>query len=265
VVDRSKAFGFGIARFIGATFLDELAMLATEASGIRLQRYSATSYRALADAMITGQVGVAWLPPILALEVERGGHGTVAAIPLRHGVPTYRAAIIVRPGGPKTIGELAGTRVAWVDAESAAGYVVPRLHLAANGFDVRAFAHEEFLRSHIEVVNAVSRGRFDVGATFSNHDPRTQAITTAGWTDVDGRAIRDVGVLATVGPIPNDALLISSLIPLAARLALTRWVLDPPPRVKRLFSIVLASERLRAPEAEHFQALRDLLRKSTPP
>ena len=264
-MDRSRGFGFGIARFIGSTFLDELAMLASETAGVRLQRFPAPSYRALADAMISGEVGVAWLPPILALEIESGGHGTVAAIPLRHGVPTYRAAIITRPGGPKTIAELAGARMAWVDAESAAGYVVPRLHLVASGFDLHAFAHEEFLRSHLEVVTAVARGRFDAGATFSNHDPRTQAVTTAGWTDVDGRAIRDVGILATVGPIPNDALVISSLIPIPARLALTRWVLDPPPRVRRLFSVVLASERLRAPEPEHFQMLRELLRHSSPP
>src|SRR5206468_2425304 len=100
------------------------------------------------------------------IELEDEGVASVLAIPARRGMTTYHAAFIVRRGGPKTLVELRGRRAAWVQRDSAAGYLVPRMHLAAQGFDVlRFFSRELFVHAHSGVIDAVVSGDADVGAT----------------------------------------------------------------------------------------------------
>ena len=95
-------------------------------------------------------------------------------------------------------------RIAWVDRESSSGYIVPRIHLASLGHDLRGFfARETFHHSHIAVVDAVAMGQVDVGATFYSVDSASDKIVSAGWTDADGKTVRSVKIAAKAGPIPN--------------------------------------------------------------
>ena len=71
---------------------------------------------------------------------------TPLAIPTRRGATVYHAALIVRRDGPKTIEECRGRRATWVQRDSAADYLVPRLHMAAQGLDVLRFFSRELFR-----------------------------------------------------------------------------------------------------------------------
>jgi phosphonate transport system substrate-binding protein len=118
----------------------------------------------------------------------------------------FRGAMFVDAGSSAlAVDDLRGKTVAWVDRTSAAGYLYPRLELAARGIDApRFFGGELFLRSHAEVVRAVFDGRADVGATYAEPPPRGEPIRRAGFCDAAPK--RSARVLLWTGEIPNDVI-----------------------------------------------------------
>jgi phosphonate transport system substrate-binding protein len=257
-----RTWGFGIVRGTEweGGLLDELCGLASAAAGVRFRPRGATSYRDLVDAVEAGEVGLAWLPPVPTIELGGRDAASPLAIPARRGLVSYHAALVVRRGGPKTLADLKGLRAAWVDRDSAAGYLVPRLQLAASGVDVRRFfARELFVHSHARVVDAVAAGEADVGATFCNVDASGRVLRGA-WLDDAGKALRPVETLATMGPIPNDALVGSNELPASARAGLTRWLLALDPRSKQIFERFIGATAFRVPAPEHYDAMRHVLR-----
>jgi phosphonate transport system substrate-binding protein len=261
----SEVWGFGIVRANdwsdGKTPFEELCKLASTAAGIRFEPVFTTSYAELTSMIREGEVGLAWLPPVPTIELEARRAASVLAIPARRGATMYHAAFIVRRGGPKTLAELRGRRAAWVQRDSAAGYLVPRMHLAAQGFDVlRFFSRELFVHSHVGVVDAVVAGDADVGATFCTVDPVSGKVLLSLWQDDQGQNIRPIEALATMGPIPNDALVASAEMPAGARSSLTRWLLTLDGRAKEIFAGLLGSGDFRVPSPDHYDMLRHALR-----
>jgi phosphonate transport system substrate-binding protein len=248
---------------IGAvqTRLKELCALVSEVTDTTFLPHHANSYAELAAAMRDGDVGVAWMPPIPAIELEEEGAATALALPTRQDSSSYYAALITREGRGKSIADLQGMRAAWVDRESAAGYLVPRLHLASLGLDVKTFfAQETFTHSHLGVVDAVVSGAADVGATFCTLEPLSKRVVTAGWTAADGSTIRNVEVVATIGPIPNDAFVAASRVPAAVRSSLTRWLLAPDEKSRELLAELFQVRTFKVASDAHFEPLRHVIR-----
>ena len=259
-----SVWGFGIVRsqeLSGSRALfDELCAATTKATGVRMAPFTATSYRELAEALERGEVGFAWMPPVPSVELEERRIASVLCVPSRHGSTSYHAALVVRRGGPKSLDELRGRRAAWVQRDSAAGYIVPRAHLAAQGFDVlRFFSREVFMHSHEAVVDAVASGEVDVGATFCAVDDRGKLLR-ASWMDADGQSARPVETIATMGPIPNDALLASMELPATTRASMTRWLLDLDAAGRDIFRRLLDAAEFRLAPPGHYDALRHALR-----
>lgn len=264
-----EVWGFGIVQTqelerAGPRVFDELCALLSEAAGVRFRPVVASGHRDLAEAIEESEVGLAWLPPIMSIELESRRVTTVLAIPARNGTTTYHAALVVRPGGPRSLAELKGRRAVWVQRDSAAGYIVPRMSLASQGVDVlRYFSREIFVHSHPGVIDAIVAGEADVGATYCHiaRQPDGDAKVIRGaWLDDAGRSLRPIEVLATYGPIPNDALVGSNDLSAATRAALTRSLLDPSPRIKELLGKLLGSHDFRVPSAAHYDSLKHTLR-----
>lgn len=269
---RRTSYGFGIVRtFESAHTRNKLAEVCEQLShalGVVVFPQVTLSYRELSDALERGQIGFAWLPPMLAIDLEDRQQVTPLALPVRRGTTAYHSAIIAARGGPKSLDELRGKRAAWVDPSSAAGYIVPRLHLVGAGFDVQAlFASESFFHTHDAVVDAVLAGRADVGATFCTLDPRTHRVLQAGWSAADGTAQKPVRVVATVGPIPNDGVFAATTVPEELRSKLIDVLLAPDPKLRDALDAVLRAETFRAATTAHYEPLRRMIRhaKEAPP
>jgi phosphonate transport system substrate-binding protein len=241
--------------------LKELCEIVSNATGATFTPHHAASYRDLARDVRSGAVGLAWMPPIPAIVLEEDGAGTPLALSWRQESASYYSALVTRDGRAKTIADLRGMRVAWVDKESAAGYLVPRMHIASLGHDARTFfTQETFARSHLAVMDAVVSGAADVGATFCTLEPGSKKVVTAGWTAADGSKIRDVDPVVTVGPIPNDVIVASTQVPASVRSSLTRWLLAPDARSRDLIGELFQVRSFRMASKAHFDELRHLLR-----
>jgi phosphonate transport system substrate-binding protein len=205
------------------------AEILSKIAKLDVQLFEADAYDDIAKAVMSGYVDFAWLPPIPFLTLDRRG----AVAPLVHlhrgGRAAFESVLVAgRDSRIREIADVRGGRAAWVDRQSASGYVVPRLALAAQGLDPRsAFAEERFFGSHAAVVRAILSGRADFGATYAGPAGGGE-ITRGPWLEVDGAA-EAVRVVARLGEVPGDIV--------AARAALEPAIRD------RLLRALLAVSR----------------------
>ena len=257
-------YGFGIARsssFAVARFA-ELCAEASRLGQAEITALDFPSYGELVHAVATGRVAIAWLPPLAAAQLAEQRAVEVLALPLRKGGLAYHTALIGRRGLPRTIEQFRGCRVAWVDPQSASGYLMPRIHLASLGFDPRGFFdHESFAGTHYGVVEAVTKGTADLGATYCSIDARTGRVMTSAWTATDTPASRSLlDVVTSAGPIPNDAVVVTPELVGIERARFLRFLLDPNEHARALLRDVFNTGDFRVAHPEHFAPLRHMLR-----
>lgn len=182
------------------------------------------SYAALEVALTSGEAQLAWVPPILLADGD-----DTRLVPLvtslRAGASEYCSVLFVRADSRvRGLGDLRGSTVAWVDACSAAGYLLPRLHLVAEGLrPEKLFAQERFLGSHGAVVRAVFDGSADVGATFGGPPDSDDADARSGFHDVDPE--QPVRVIFRSAPVPSDAVVCDATLPTDVRVRVTAALL----------------------------------------
>ena len=180
----------------------EETLFAAVSRPVRIIAKTFETYGQLTDAVSTEQVDFAWLPPFAASRAWILKRVVPVAVPVRGRHAWYSTALFSASGSQfRTVADLQQARAAWVDPKSMGGYVVMLSWLKSQHIDPnKAFASQEFLGGHREVVAAVLDGRADVGATFAHTDADDNTVVSAGWGDAD------VQVIATVGRIPSDVL-----------------------------------------------------------
>ncbi|MBI5531617.1 MAG: phosphate/phosphite/phosphonate ABC transporter substrate-binding protein [Deltaproteobacteria bacterium] len=171
------------------------------ATGLRVSACAHEDYDALLRSVLEHEVDIAWLPPLMAVHAIEKQTATALLVPVRGGSSSYWSALFCRHDSPiRTLADLKGRRIAWVDPQSAAGHTVMRAWLRAHGVDVeRTFSRAGFVGSHDAVVGNVLGGKADVGATFA-HVAGPGQEPTGPWHDAPVR------VIGLAGPIPSDVL-----------------------------------------------------------
>lgn len=180
------------------------------------------SYSALRHALASGAAQLGWMPPVVLAEAGDAYGLTPLVTAQRNGSGQYCSVLFTRADSPiRALGDLRGRAVGWVDRCSAGGYLLARLHLVAEGFNLqRLFAEERFCGSHGAVVRAVFAGQVDVGATYGG-PPGDEART--GYADVDASV--PVRVLCRTQPVAADAVVCDARLPDATQRKLTAALL----------------------------------------
>lgn len=161
-------------------------------------------YRALVDAISEGEVDFAWMPPVSFVRAVDRGAGVVA-IAQRYGRPTYESAIVVRADSAVVdVAELAGRSIAYVDRESASGYLFAADLLGSRSCGPPT-GEQHFVGSHKAVTDAVRRKWVEAGATYLVRDPEGRVVH-AGWLDAAEPSSVPLRIVATTPPIPCDAI-----------------------------------------------------------
>jgi phosphonate transport system substrate-binding protein len=228
----------------------------SETMAMPVQPFLARSYPALLEALNRGSVDFAWLPPVVALRAASGGRALPIVLPVRRGISTFYTALFSRQGSrivrPP---DLVGARAAWVDSNSASGYLVIRAALRAQGIRLEdAFWEERFFGSHAAVVRAVIERKADVGATYLHHMPGRPGIWRAGFGD------EPVQVVTRVGPIPADVIAAGVHVPVTViKQVRDELVSGAAPELLRAASELLEAEGFAGAESSHLEPLERLL------
>lgn len=246
----------------------ELGRALGEAMGFEVDVVACPSYAALAAAVETGQAAIAWLPPATFVRVHRSGVVTRIFSAERTNGARYQAALFVSSATSiETLGALAGKRVAWVDRDSCAGYLFPKLELLERGIVPSSFfSEEQFVESHLRVVRAVRDGQADAGATYvqlrsldasaatrdaSPHE-LAKSLALVGWAPfVPPAAMRP---LLVSRPIPADALCATRAMPSKAIRAFDKTLasIADKPKLARLFRALMNADRFAPSDASAY-------------
>ena len=201
----------------------------------RVTLETARDYDGVMEMLADGRVDAAWLGTVsyarARAEAERTGSKdppVPVAVPIRDGRAYYEGTIIARADSKfKGLGDLKGKRVAFVDPESASGYVFPRLLLEAAGVrvpgDLATDVHgaADFLHGHDSVVAGVYLKKFDAGAVY---DTAVEAVFAR-----EPEKARALVVLARTARIFNEPIVVRRSMPAEFRAKLQTALLAMRP------------------------------------
>jgi ABC-type phosphate/phosphonate transport system substrate-binding protein len=218
------------------------------------------SYGQLSERVAAGELHVAWAPPLMVQSLAQRRLAKTVACPRRQGGLAYHAALFTRARSRfRTAPELVGARAAWVDSASLSGYVVARRWLQQNGIDPeRMFAKQTKLKTHSAVSRAVIGGEADVGATYANLDPSSGGIANAGWSEI-GAGEGDVHVIATIGPVPADSIVVSTRVPEPMREQIAAALCSLGGSALAAVRVLFRAERFERPPPGYLPSLEQLV------
>ena len=240
--------------------LDEFCHCLARATGMNVVAHGMWHYHHLLEALAVRELDLVWLPPLLALRATARAKCVPLAVPVRHGLSTYSSALFTRSDSEiRSIDDLKGVSAAWVDRQSAAGYLIIRALLRSKEVDLSAaFAHEKFLGAYDAVAGAVLDREVDVGATFAHFDPdadpTTDQPTAAGWGDAA------VHIICTAGPIPSDIIAANRHLPEETREVVQKALIDLADRsLAKAARELLGADSFIAPAQQHLSGLQEIL------
>ncbi len=156
-----------------------------------------SDYDSLGRSLLNGTIDVGWFSPFAYVSAKERGN----VIPLVTAVVNNNASYIgyiVARNEFASLDSLRGKRFAFVDRQSASGYVYPRAMLLEQGKNPDTFFGEtSFLGSHNRVIDGILEGVVDAGGTYS------EAFDTA---KAHGAKVQGLTILARTEPIPKDAI-----------------------------------------------------------
>ncbi|MDX9730498.1 MAG: phosphate/phosphite/phosphonate ABC transporter substrate-binding protein [Bdellovibrionales bacterium] len=184
-------------------------------------------------------------------------------IVIRHGKKTYQSQFIAKKGRFKSLKDLEGKRVAFVDAASMSGYLLPLKMLHDAG--VKLGGDPIFAMRHDNVVSMVYQGQTDAGATFYSPPDEKEGIqdarrlVRAQYPDVENQ----IEIVQLTDEIPNDPITFRKDLPEAVKTAVTDAFLamvKTPEGLEAFKAVYGVTGIERATDAD-FDSVREMLKK----
>jgi phosphonate transport system substrate-binding protein len=254
------SFRFGLPPSLGSDLArehaDQLAGFISRSLGKRVEVGVAASYDALAKDLLAGRADAVWAPPFVCARVEAMGV-RVLARGVRRGRSSYRAALVGRAGEGLNLASLEGRRVAWVDRDSVAGYLLPVAYLKAQGREPgRLFASQHFAGSYRAALEAVRAGTADVASVFCPPESTGSSYAESVEMVLPGQK-EQFEPIAYTEEAPNDGVPVGMAVAPEVALMLERALLGlhESEEGQRLLADIFAAERFEPAPRMGYRAL----------
>jgi len=151
---------------------DEFAKVLTKLSGIPVRVTVASDYAAVIEALRNHTADLAFVHPVGYVLASREAKATIVVRNLWHGKSSFTSRIYVRrESGIKTLEDLRGKTMAFIDPASSSGYTYPMVLLIQRGLvknrDPKTFFREVlFAGAHDAGMRALLNGHVDALASF---------------------------------------------------------------------------------------------------
>ena len=202
-------------------------------SDVRMGRsiWSSTATLAVAASVLAGggyanvdaQVG-SLVAPILTSRQAEGETG-------------YYSALVVRADSPiRSLADMKGRSLGYVDFNSTSGYLVPRAKFREQGLDPDTyFGKTSFAGGQTQAVMALANGQFEAAILQASGGDPANGFTRGALHTMARRGfidLKDFRIIWTAGPIPSEAVIVRTDRPRAmidlARGALAAIAYDEP-------------------------------------
>ncbi len=178
----------------------------TQKLGVKQTRLqTASDYAGIMNLLVKGEIDIAWLATMTSVEARKNPEIQLLVKPIRFGTTSYRGIIIARQdSGIKSLKDLKDKKFAWVEKDSASGYIFPKSLLLEAGVNPdKDFAEATFLGKHDAVVLNILLGKYDAGACYDD----------ARDTLKDKSKVDELTILATTQDISNEPIVVRKSLP----------------------------------------------------
>ena len=170
------------------------------------------SFVAVVEAIGTNRADVAAVNTFGYIMANKRYGAEARLTVIRYGSPSYRAQFIAsEASGIKTLSDITGKKLAFVDPASTSGYLLPLKVLKEKNVTP---AETMFAMRHDSVVSMVYQGQVDAGATFYSpeNDGKIQdarRLVKTQYPDVEDK----VKIIELTDSIPNDPIIFRKDVP----------------------------------------------------
>ena len=195
--------------------MDAFLKHAENVTGVKWELYQATDYSGVMNALIAGQIHLAWLSGFSYCQTyadSKGGVEPLVAAAAIDGSMGYNAIIVVRADSPyKTIEDLKGKIVARTDPLSGSGYLIPTAAFRAMGKPVDEYFKSPLSGGHVQSVLGVLKGTYDAAFTWTSKDDgfgNLRQMMNQGLLKRE-----DIRVIWVSDPLPSPPVVIRKDVP----------------------------------------------------
>jgi phosphonate transport system substrate-binding protein len=195
--------------------MDGFLKHAEKETGAKWELYTATDYSGVMNALIAGQINLAWLSGFSYCQTymdSKGGVEPLVAASEPDGSMGYNAVVVVRADSPyKTIEDLKGKVVARTDPLSGSGYLIPTAAFRAMGKPVDEYFRSPLSGGHPQSVLGVLKGTYDAAFTWTSKNDNIgnlRAMMNQGLLKRE-----EIRIIWTSAPLPSPPVVIRKDIP----------------------------------------------------
>lgn len=183
-----------------------------KAIGIDVEVIETSDYNGRVQALSSGQIDLAFLGGGSYANVDNQVGKLVAPIMVirqAEGNTGYYSALLVRSESPyKTLQDLRGKALGYVDFNSTSGYLYPRFIMRKEGIDPETYFGKTFMAGGAtQAVMSLANGQFDAAMINASGGTPETGFTTGSHFTMARRGLvdlEDFRVVWTAGPIPNS-------------------------------------------------------------
>ena len=195
--------------------MDGFLKHAEKTTGVKWELYQATDYSGVMNALIAGQINLAWLSGFSYCQTysdSKGGVEPLVAAAAIDGSMGYNAVIVVRSDSPyKTIDDLKGKIVARTDPLSGSGYLIPTAAFRNMGKPVDEYFKSPLSGGHVQSVLGVLKGTYDAAFTWTSKGDGFGNIRQMMNQGLLKR--EDIRIIWTSDPLPSPPVVIRKDVP----------------------------------------------------
>ncbi|MGH8673730.1 MAG: phosphate/phosphite/phosphonate ABC transporter substrate-binding protein [Burkholderiales bacterium] len=195
--------------------MDAFLKHAEKTTGVKWELYQATDYSGVMNALIAGQIHLAWLSGFSYCQTHmdsKGGVEPLVAAAEPDGSMGYNAVIVVRTDSPyRTIDDLKGKIVARTDPLSGSGYLIPTAAFRAMGKPVDEYFKSPLSGGHPQSVLGVLKGTYDAAFTWTSKNDNIGNLRQMMNQGLLKR--EEIRILWTSDPLPSPPVVIRKDVP----------------------------------------------------
>lgn len=178
----------------------ELAKDIQSEFNIPVEIYMSTDYSGLTSAMKSKKVDFAFFSSLTFVQAEKDA-GAKVLLKKVWSEPYYFSTIVVRQDSKiKSVNQLKGKKIAFVDKNSTSGYLYPQVMLKKNGMDNSQFSEITYSGNHAHSIELLEQKKVDAAAVFTD-DEKGNA---GAWTKFAKDKKIKFNTVWLSEPIPTD-------------------------------------------------------------
>ena len=174
----------------------------SERLGVKVEAFTASNYIGVVEGLGSGSVDFGIIPPFSSLLAQKQSSAKpILTSKGKTGKPGYTAELYVRKdSGIKSLQDVKGKKVAFVDPSSSSGYIYPGAMLVEAGLNLDKDISYQFSGGHDKSLQLLLNKDVDVIATFDGVEARYAKDFPQAKNEIQKLAISEMipGIMVTV-------------------------------------------------------------------